>query len=373
MRWNTLQRASLVISLLFLAAWSAAVCSAEGPKVVGGVASAANPEEKEVDKPAPAAAKKTDAKDEKKDDKSDDKKDDEEETTPEELAKRLEFDWNQITASATRNLKQPTTTRSINIYGQVKIVNEQDILALGQQTELTSAVDDTGKDLAPAALAQPQGAVNPLNKLAIAVGRRVVNPFGPQRYYQFPNRQPQQAPWFGAIMPIGTNININLNQNTVPKKLASVKGTLMVLVGKIMPPVDMAASASDDWTELGHDLSIRLAKADQQNGSIQYQLESKGDEAVKQFHGWVGPQQALPKTIITKVAFVDEFNQVHEIHTGSAFNPNTSGSAGFGNVGRIAIMRFTYATDVHEVAVPFEIKDLEVPTFGSAAKELKSP
>jgi hypothetical protein len=290
------------------------------------------------------------------------------ETTPEQLAERLEFEWTQISAQASRPIKQQGINRSINVSGQVKIVKELDILALGQQTELTEAIDETGKDWAPPPLAkEPQGLLqrvaqaNPFARRAAAVPQ--------QRYYQFPHRMPAQAPWFGALNPTGINVNINLDQGEVPNRLAKVKGTLTVLVGKSMPPVDIAAAASDEWTELSPDLSIRLTKAEMQNGSIQYQLESRGDEAVKNFHGWVGPNQALPKTLITKVAFVDEFNQEHEISSGMAFNPNTSGSAGFGNTGRLVTMRFIVATDVHEVAVPFEIKDLEVPTFGERVKD----
>jgi hypothetical protein len=198
---------------------------------------------------------------------------------------------------------------------------------------------------------------------AVVGGRRAA-PAVQQRYYQFPHRNPQQPPWFGSLNPMGINVNMNLNQAAVPAKLARVKGTICVLVGKLQPPVDIAVTASDEWTELSPDVSIRLTKADVEGGSIQYQLESKGDDAIKNFHGWVGQNQVLPKTIITKVAFVDEFNQEHEIHTGSAFNPNTRGSAGFGNTGRLRTMRFVAAKDVHEVALPFEIKDLDVPTFG---------
>ncbi len=180
---------------------------------------------------------------------------------------------------------------------------------------------------------------------------------------------PAQAPWFGSLQPTSVNVNVNLDQNPIPTRLARVKGTISALVGKTMPPVDISFSVSDEWTELTPDLSIRLTKAELESGSVQYAIESKGDEAVKQFHGWVGPNQALPKAIVTKVAFVDEFSQEHEIFSGMAFNPNTSGSAGFGNTGRIVTMRFAAAADVHEVAVPFEIKDLDVPTFGAAASK----
>jgi hypothetical protein len=287
------------------------------------------------------------------------------EVTPEQLAERLEFEWTQISAQASRAIKQQGTSRSVNISGQVKIVKELDILALGQQTELTEAIDDMGKDWAPPEANEPQGLLQRVAQ-ANPFARRAAVP--QQRYYQFPHRMPAQAPWFGALNPTGINVNINLNQGEVPNRLAKVKGTLVVLVGKSMPPVDIAAAASDEWTELSPDLSIRLTKAEMQNSSIQYQLESRGDEAVKNFHGWVGPNQALPKTLISKAAFVDEFNQEHEISSGMAFSPNTSGSAGFGNTGRLVTMRFIVATDVHEVAVPFEIKDLEVPTFGTAAK-----
>ncbi len=69
------------------------------------------------------------------------------ELTPDILAKRLEFDWSQISAQANRTLKQNSTSRSINIYGQVKILKELDILALGQQTEVIEAVDENGNDL----------------------------------------------------------------------------------------------------------------------------------------------------------------------------------------------------------------------------------
>ncbi len=305
------------------------------------------------DKPDDKAEDKeqTDAKDEAKAEKSAD------EALSEQLIKQMKFDWKSISASATQNLKQAFSERTIAISGEIKVLNDQDLIGLSQQAELTSAIDENGKELVAAAPAQPPGPIAGLFR-----GR--VNPNAQPRWYQFPDRQPQQAPWFGAIQPVHTNVSINLNQNAIPKKLASVKGILMVLAGKTMPSVDLAASASEDWTDLGKELSIRLSKAEQQKGTIQYQLESKGDEANRNFNGWVGPQQPpLPKTIITKVSCVDESKQVHDIQTGSAFNPNSGGSAGFGNVGRITIMRFTYATDVHEVAVPFEIKDLDMPAF----------
>ncbi len=290
----------------------------------------------------------------------------EDELTPEQLAEQLEFDWQSINIQASRGLKAPaaSASRSLSIYGQVKIVKELDILAIAQQTDLTEATDDNGNDLVTGE-AKPgaQPALMPRVVRALAGGAVRPAPVQ-QRYYQFPHRNPPQPPWFGSLNPMGINVNLNLNQAAVPSKLAKVKGTIAILVGKVQAPVDIALAASDEWTELTPDLSLRLTKAEIDGSSIQYQLESRGDDAIKNFHGWVGQNQPLPKTMITKVAFIDEFNQEHEIHTGSAFNPNTSGSAGFGNTGRLRTMRFVAAKDVHEVAMPFEIKDIDVPTFG---------
>src|SRR5262249_40200077 len=102
MSWKWMQRTALTTPFALLAVWCATICFAEGPKVVGGVQASATPAKKDIDVKDQAVEKKPDAKDEKKeakkDEKSDNKKDDEKEATPEELAKRLEFDWNQITA-----------------------------------------------------------------------------------------------------------------------------------------------------------------------------------------------------------------------------------------------------------------------------------
>jgi hypothetical protein len=246
----------------------------------------------------------------------------------------------------------------------VKIVKELDILALGQQTQLTEAIDETGKDWAPPEAKEPQGLLQQVAQ---------VNPFArraaPQRrHYQFPHRMPAQAPWFGALDLTGISVSIDLNQGELPNRLVRLKGTVMVLVGKTMPPVDIAVAASDEWTELSPSLSIRLTRAEVKNNSVQYQLEGKGDDATKNFYGFVDPQRGLPKSIIEKAAVVDEFNQEHELGSGGSVGPNSSGSAGFNDAGRLVTMRFIVATDVHEVAVPFEIKDLDVPTFGTAAK-----
>jgi hypothetical protein len=264
--------------------------------------------------------------------------------TPEKLAEQFSVEWTNISASAQRVLKQDHTQRTINISGQITLVKEENILLLSSGAEVSEAIDDTGRVLVKLDAEQRDEA------------RRFNH-----RHFSFPHRLPNQAPWFGKLNPSHVSVNIPDVAGKFPAKLSKVTANFYVLVGKTTPK-ELRLEKSDEWTELAKGLSVRFKKCDVKESNVQYELEGKGDEAAKHFHGFVDPRQGLPKVFILKAAFLDENGAEHEVGS-HGFSVNTSGSAGFGNVGELLRLRFYVATDIREVAVPLKIENLEVPTL----------
>src|SRR5689334_17399229 len=67
--------------------------------------------------------------------------------TPEKLAEQFSVEWTSVSSTAQRNLKPSQTSRSINISGEITLINEEHILLLSSSAEISEAVDDTGRVL----------------------------------------------------------------------------------------------------------------------------------------------------------------------------------------------------------------------------------
>jgi hypothetical protein len=268
----------------------------------------------------------------------------------EKLEKQLNFEWTNISVQISRQLSgDRSTNRSIQLSGQASIVDDEGILGVTHQAELTEVVDENGTVL--------------LKLDDNKVGRQTERHFSSP-----PRRQPRLAgnqPFGPGAQPetekMHFSVDFPLPESTVPKKLQTVKARMYLLVGKTMP-VDIPLEKSDEWTELAPGLSVHLTKADVRGSAVEYQLQGKGDKANQSFSGWIGEHNPLPTAFVAKMALVDTGGEEHQI--GGMFSSNIGGSASFGGGRTLTTMRLYVATDVNEVAVPFEAKDLRVPGFG---------
>jgi hypothetical protein len=267
------------------------------------------------------------------------------ELTPEQWAEQFTVEWNHISANVSRNLQQKQTNRSISLSAQVTLVKEENILGLSSTAELSQAVDETDRVL-----------------FDIGNKEQAARQHPGHRHYSFPHRMPNQQPWFGKLHPAHMSVSIPNVTGDFPKRLQRVKANLYVLVGKTTPK-EIPLEKSDQWTELSPALSVRFKKCDVFNARVEYQLEGQCDDAVRHFHGFINPQHGLPKSFIAKAALLDESGAETEIGGNMAFNPTSSGSAGVRGGAEPIKMRFYVATDVREVAVPFQIENVDVPTL----------
>ena len=260
--------------------------------------------------------------------------------TPEQLAQQFSMEWSNVSVSAQLNLKNQTTTRSINISGELRLEDEENVLGVCSQISAVKAIAGDGREL----IAKPEGA---------AAAPQQIN-----RHYSMPHQMPNQAPWFGKRR-IHLGLGIQVGEGPCPDSLKQVTADFYVLIGRLKLK-ELRLEENDDWLQLGEGLEVRFKKCEMEGNVVKYQLEGRGPEVQPHFRGW---QQVLPKVAIARAAFLDENGVEHSVGGSEFFSPNTNGSASFGNAAELVKMRFYVATDIREIAVPIEIKDLKLPTF----------
>lgn len=264
--------------------------------------------------------------------------------TPEKLAEQFAVEWQDISANAHRNLKQQQITRSICLSGQLTLVKEESILGLDNNPQVSEAIDDSGREI--------------FNEMLLKQANEVAG----GRNFDLPHRLPNEAPWFGKLQPINIRVYLPITAGACPKRLRKLTANLNVLIGKTTIK-EIRLEKSEDWTELSAGLNIRFKKCDVKDTHIDYELESICDAATREFRGYLGPEQILPVEFISRAALLDDNGIEHFISSTAAFRPHGSGSAGIGHAAKLVKMRFYVATDIHELAVPLTIKDLEIPTL----------
>lgn len=241
--------------------------------------------------------------------------------------------------------------RAIDVSLRLTTLEHERVLALGNSTRVTAAVDAAGNDLTP----EPDEARG-----------------SSTRHYWRLGVSPSHMPDAGKPALNDLSLQVPIRTPEPPRGLARVEGEFTAVIGAAVKVTDLSHSQTEVWTEIGPGIEARVTRLSQSGHSVEVDLAYRGDHRnAYEFGGWVSDDgdahRRLPSALVKSVSFV--FADGTEV--------SDSGSTMLAAPTRVSVLlpgprskaaevtavRVRVVTDVKETQVPFALADIPVPAI----------
>ena len=249
-----------------------------------------------------------------------------------------------INCNVMLDLQSNRTSFNLNLSGQVLAPEQSRTVAISSQFEVFEAIDESNRDLIP--------------KQQRMAMRNNPQPRNYQAVMKDENGKPMPG-WF----------QISLNPQNTPMMIQKLRGQVLAMVAKTVATKEFKpVRGSKDFQEVAPGMEIRIEGDEKIDGSFKMEYRNKGPRDAK--WGWgVGPP-FLDSPDLTD----QEGKKIDASVLPQRINNGPEGVSGEILIQlrpkagqKLTSLKVNVITEVVEKPIPFEIKDLVLPTAGPIA------